>query len=228
MEMYPGGWKRKIFMGSLFLHRMLLRRNCRDLSIVISNHFRLSDYDPRAATIELMSREIYRYGIEGNTAELGVYQGGFARLINHYFPEKKLYLFDTFEGFDKRDAEADRAKGILSDTARDFSGTSEELVLSKMEHPENCIIRKGWFPDTAEGVDDKFCFVSLDADLYEPLTSGLEFFYPRLNHGGVIMIHDFNNGDYPGAREAVKDFCDKNSTGYVCLSDNCGSAVITR
>lgn len=228
MEMYPANWKRKIFMGSLFLHRMFLRRRSRDLSIVISNHFKLSDYDPRAATIELMSREIYRYSVEGNTAELGVYQGGFSRLINHYFPDRKLYLFDTFEGFAQNDVEADKAKGIPSDTARNFSSTSVELVLSKMEHPENCIIRKGWFPDTAQGIDDRFCFVSLDADLYKPLISGLEFFYPKLSHGGIIMIHDFNNGDYPRAREAVKDFCDDNNIGYVCISDHCGSAVITK
>lgn len=225
MKLNPPTWKGKIFMDSLFLHRMYLHRTNRDLSIVYSGCFKLSDYDPRAAAVELMSREIYRYGIEGNTAELGVYRGQFARLINYYFPDRKLYLFDTFKGFDDKDvkADADRVREF-----GDFSQTSEELVLSRMEHPENCIIRKGWFPDTAEGIEDKFCFVSLDADLYDPLACGLEFFYPRLVHGGVIMIHDFNNDNYSGARSAVKDFCDKNSIGYMCLSDQCGSAVITR
>lgn len=229
MELKPSTWMGKLFMGSLFLHRKFLQSKGQDLCLVTSKNFsvKLSDYDPRAATIELMSHEIYRYGIEGNTAELGVYQGDFARLINHYFPDRKLYLFDTFEGFDERDAKADRA-GKFSSGTQDFSRTSEELVLSKMEHKDNCIIRKGWFPDTAEGIEDKFCFVSLDADLYDPLACGLEFFYPRLVHGGVIMIHDFNNDNYSGARSAVKDFCDKNSIGYMCLSDQCGSAVITR
>ena len=229
MELKPSTWMGKLFMGSLFFHRKFLQSKGQDLSLVISKNFsvKLSDYDPRAATIELMSREIYRYGFEGNTAELGVYQGDFARLINHYFPDRKLYLFDTFEGFDARDSEAERA-GNFSSGTQDFSQTSEKLVLSRMEHPENCIVRKGWFPDTAQGVDDKFCFVSIDADLYKPILAGLEFFYPRLNHGGVIMIHDFNNPDYPGSREAVKEFCDNNSIGYVCLSDHYGSAVITR
>lgn len=215
---------RKLFKQSLFVHRTIAARYGKYIRV---DSVGLEIREARAATLELMSREIYRYNVEGNAAELGVYRGDFARLINHYFHDRKLYLFDTFDGFDKRDAKVDR-KNNFSGASFDFSGTSEELVLSKMEHPENCIIRKGWFPETAEGIDDKFCFVSLDADLYEPLTSGLEFFYPRLNHGGVIMIHDFNNGDYPGAREAVKNFCDKNNIGYVCLSDNCGSAVITR
>ena len=231
MKLYEtrGGWKHKAFMLSLSIHRIAARLKNKDIALVpLRLPLNLSDDDPRAATIELMSREIYRYGIEGSTAELGVYRGNFARLINHYFPDRKLYLFDTFEGFDTRDVEGDKRKNIVSYTEQDFSGTSVELVLSSMEHRENCIVRKGWFPETAEGVDDKFCFVSLDADLYEPLTAGLEFFYPRLVHGGIIMIHDFNNGDYPGAREAVKDFCDKNAIGYVCLSDHCGSAAIVK
>ena len=222
-------WKHKLFMCSLFLHSAFAKVMGREIRIVnkATPRLNLSNEEPRVATLELMSREIYHYGIEGNTAELGVYRGYFAKAINHFLPDRKLYLFDTFEGFDARDTDIDKERKF-SDGAEDFSETSEELVLSKMEHPENCIIRKGWFPETANGVEDKFCFVSIDADLYQPILAGLEFFYPRLSHGGAIMIHDFNNPDYKGAREAVKEFCDKNNTGYVCLSDVCGSAVIVR
>ena len=224
------GWKHKLFLSSLSLHRFIAKKWHLDLYI---EPYRdnpscvLDDYEPRRAVLELSSREIYRYDIEGSTAELGVYRGDFAKMINHYFPDRKLYLFDTFEGFDTRDAEQEKAKNF-SDASQDWSGTSEELVLGKMEHKDNCIIRKGWFPNTAEGIDDKFCFVSLDADLYQPILAGLEFFYPRLVHGGVIMIHDFNNEEYNGVRQAVKEFCDKNNTGYVCVSDVWGSAVIVK
>ena len=222
----PFNWKSRLFMGSLYFHRMFAHALGKDIYVIDHRH-KLANYEPRSATLELMAREILRYDIEGSCAELGVYRGDFARLINHYLPDRKLYLFDTFEGFDKRDAEADRA-GNFSKGDEDFSRTSEELVLSKMEHRENCIVRKGWFPETAEGVDDKFCFVSLDADLYQPILAGLEFFYPRLVHGGVIMIHDFNNISYSGVRQAVKEFCDKNDVGYMCLYDVCGSAVIVK
>lgn len=226
MKLHAPSWKNKAFMGSLFLHRLFARKMDKDIQLVWTN-LKLGDYDPRAAEVELMSREIYRYGIQGSTAELGVYRGDFSRLINHYFPDRKLYLFDTFEGFDKRDAEVDRREKFSTAT-QDFTQTSVDLVLSRMEHPDNCIIRKGWFPETAKGVDDNFCFVSLDCDLYQPIKAGLEFFYPRLVHGGVIMIHDFIPKGYGGVREAVKEFCDDNNTGYVCLSDSCGSAVIVK
>ena len=216
---------RQLFEYSLFLHKMIAKKYGRFIRV---DTVGLEDRDPRSAVLELMSREILRYGIDGSAAELGVYRGDFAKLINHFFPDKKLYLFDTFEGFDKRDTDFDLKAGLRPRTPTDFSQTSEELVLGKMEHPENCIVRKGWFPDTAEGVDDTFCFVSLDADLYQPIFAGLKFFYPRLVHGGVIMIHDFNNSQYGGSRKAVKEFCDNSNIGYVCLSDSCGSAVIVK
>ena len=219
------GWKKRLFERSLFLHKFIAKRFKKFIRV---DDVGLKSYEPRRATLELMSREIYHYGIEGNAAELGVYRGDFAKHINHYFPDRKLYLFDTFEGFDCRDADFDRQAGNWIVEADNFSKTSVELVLSKMEHKENCIIRKGWFPETADGIDDKFCFVSIDADLYQPTIAGLEFFYPRLVHSGVIMIHDFCNEQFSGVRKAVREFCDRNNIGYVCLSDARGSAVITR
>ena len=233
-------WKGKLFYGSLFLHRFIARKFLgSEVDLFVERRRKDIEYHPlglfyntpREATLELMSREIYRYGIEGSVAELGVYRGDFASLINHYFPDRKLYLFDTFEGFDERDAEVDRQRNF-SPAVQQFD-TSVEIVMSKMEHPDNCIIRKGWFPETTEGIDDKFCFVNLDADLYQPMKAGLEFFYPRLVHGGVIILHDFNNidapqFDYKGVRQAVKEFCDANNIGYVCLSDVCGSVVIVK
>ena len=216
---------RHLFEYSLFLHKWIAKKYGRFIRV---DTVGTKDRDTRIAVLELMSREIIRYKIDGAAAELGVYQGGFAKQINHFFPDKKLYLFDTFEGFDERDTSFDIKSGLRTRTPSDFSQTSEELVLSAMEHPENCIVRKGWFPDTAEGIDDTFCFVSLDADLYQPIIAGLKFFYPRLLHGGVIMIHDFNNSEYGGARKAVKEFCDDNRIGYVCIHDSCGSAVIVK
>ena len=216
---------RDLFERSLFLHRMIAKKYGRSIRLDVVG---VEEREPRSAVLELMYREIMRYEVEGSAAELGVYRGDFAKLINHFLPDRKLYLFDTFEGFDTRDTDFDVKAGLRPRTPTDFSQTSVELVMSKMQHPENCIIRKGWFPDTAEGVDDTFCFVSLDADLYKPILAGLEFFYPKLVHGGVIMIHDFNNSQYGGAREAVREFCESNSIGYVCLPDDCGSAVIVK
>src|SRR5580700_1001732 len=57
----------------------------------------------RLAALELISYEISKKKLVGNVAELGVYKGKFARYINQFFPDRSLYLLDTFEGFDNRD-----------------------------------------------------------------------------------------------------------------------------
>ena len=189
----------------------------------------LSDGDyMRYSSMELMAEEIYSRNIRGNTAELGVFRGAFSRKINELFPDRKLYLFDTFEGFVEKDMQLEKNKNYSAPKRSVFADTSAEAVLQKMKHPENCIVRQGYFPQTAEGLEDEFVFVSIDADLYNPIYAGLQYFYPRLVSGGSIMVHDYNNVDYVGAKQAVRQFCAENGIGFTPLSDLCGSAVIAK
>lgn len=181
----------------------------------------------RYSSLELIAQEISDNSVKGNVAELGVFQGEFAQRINEAFPDRKLYLFDTFEGFDNKDLKTEH-KNKYTKKVDDFSHTGVDLVLNKMKHRKKVVIKKGYFPDTTKGVTDTFAFVSIDTDLYEPIYSGLEFFYPRLAKGGYIFIHDYNNENYSGAKVAVRKFCKKNKISYFPLSDASGSAVILK
>jgi O-methyltransferase len=178
-----------------------------------SNYF---DYI-RLSTLELISFEIVKKDLKGNVAELGVYKGKFARYINQFFPDRKLYLFDTFEGFDKRDTAGEKSENYSSGT-QDFSDTSVSVVLKQMPFAGNCIPVKGFFPESARGIDDSFVLVSLDADLYDPIYAGLNFFFPKLVKGGYILIHDFNNDTYKGARKAVEQFCSEQGSQFCTVT----------
>ena len=59
--------------------------------------------DVRLAALRLIADQIRERNAAGQTAELGVYQGAFAAEIGRLFPDRRLYLFDTFEGFDEQD-----------------------------------------------------------------------------------------------------------------------------
>lgn len=181
----------------------------------------------RYATLGLCFEQLAARQVPGNVAELGVYQGDFAKRLNQLSPDRKLYLFDTFEGFADQDVRTEKASGF-STGAQSFANTSVELVLRKMPHPQQCIVKKGFFPATAAGIEDTFCFVSLDADLYDPILEGLRFFYPRLSPGGYIFVHDFNNDEYRGARQAVVEFCRAEGIGFTPLPDSGGTAVISK
>ncbi len=183
----------------------------------------------RVCSLYAIAEEIYAKPVKGSIAELGVYQGHFAKDINAVFPDRNLYLFDTFQGFNEQDKEFDRGSGLSSAT-EDFSDTSVDLVLKKMDHPEKVTIRAGYFPESVQEADklERFAFVSIDTDLYKPIYDGLQFFYPRLNPGGYIFVHDYNNKDYPGVKAAVRKYCDEENINCFPLIDPCGTGVIAK
>lgn len=180
---------------------------------------------PKVALIECISREIYKNGIQGAVAEAGVFQGQTARFINCFFPDRTFYLFDTFEGFSKTDQLNDDKRNLYNEKI-DYTDTSENCVMQKMHFPGRCVVKRGWFPQSAIGINETFAMVRLDMDLYDPIYSGLEFFYPRMEKGGYIIIHDCRSKNFEGARKALIDFCEKHHVGYMCMPDNLGSAVI--
>lgn len=124
---------------------------------------------PRKEYLFALSAMMHRDGIRGDVAECGVYRGWFSSMINQCFPEEKLWLFDTFCGFDENDVEKDTSPAkaaILGGEFDRFYTTSEEIVEMRCMHREKLVFRKGYVPDTFEGIDAKFCFVNLDMDLY--------------------------------------------------------------
>lgn len=187
-------------------------------------------FDIRNATLKRLAERIHGQGLLENIAELGVFKGDTAWKLNALFPQQRLYLFDTFQGFDPRDIKEEKSKGCSFAREGEFSDTSEQAVLGRLPFPEQAVIRRGYFPDTAAGLEqERFCLVSLDADLYAPILSGLIFFYPRLVPGGMILLHDYNNERFRGARQAVEEF--EKQYGRLCLVPLCdlhGSAVIVK
>jgi hypothetical protein len=158
----------------------------------------------RKLFVKRFSEELQKQKASGSVAEAGVYRGEFASYLNSVFSTKKLYLFDTFSGFDAKDFPFEQDESLLQ--AEHFKSTSVDLVINQMTFPEKCVILKGYFPETTKGIDDVFCFVSLDMDLYKPTLEGLEYFYPRMVDGGCILIHDYFTPSYPNVRKAIDDF----------------------
>jgi O-methyltransferase len=184
----------------------------------------------RITALKNVAKLIYGNNVVGSTAELGVYKGDFAKHINEIFYDRQLYLFDTFEGFSDEDIKKEKEIGtneIDYDDLRNFGETSVELVMGKMKNPKNCIIRKGYFPKTVEGLEEKYAFVSLDADLYRPMLEGLKYFYPRLVKGGYIFVHDFFTCTFTGTEKAVMEYKNESGMEIAPMGDDC-SIIITK
>ncbi len=121
-------------------------------------------------------KQVLSENIEGEFAELGVWRGNTASVLAYFASKnnRKVYLFDTFEGFDKRDLE-----GIDSNKQMAFADTSLTMVKNIIgEDSKVCDFVKGFFPASVADFhrNRKYSVVSLDCDLYEPIKAGLDFF----------------------------------------------------
>jgi O-methyltransferase len=182
----------------------------------------------RLMSIRLAAERIIQKKISGAIAELGVYRGDLASALNWLFPDRTLYLFDTFEGFSEKDLSAEQKANHSQAAVGDFQNTSADFVLSRMTHPEKVVVRKGYFPATLGDLEDSFALVSLDVDLYQPTVAGLNYFYPRLVKGGCMFVHDYNNRRYLGVRSAVDEFVKASGASLVQLPDFAGTVVLAK
>ena len=158
----------------------------------------------RILFLQRFAERVYKEWIEGSVAEAGVYRGSFAKHINKCFYNRKCYLFDTFEGFTDYDISREQESSLTF--AYHLKNVNVEETLEAMSIKNNIIVKIGRFPETTVGINEKFIFVNLDMDLYEPTIEGLRFFYPLMSDGGVILVHDYFNKSYPNIEKAIFDF----------------------
>jgi O-methyltransferase len=179
--------------------------------------------DPvRYGTVDLSLERLERDRVPGSIAECGVYRGALSRFIHGRAPERRLYLFDTFRGFDPRDSQA------AGDER--FRDTSRERVLAQLKDTRNVVVREGYFPETASGLEDeRFAFVMIDFDKYEPTLAALEFFYPRTSRGGFVFVHDYSSPESNWAcSRALDGFLADKPERPILIPDGWGSALFRK
>lgn len=172
-------------------------------------------YDPmcdyvRYRELELLSEMIRMRNVPGAVAEAGVDMGQTSAVLSHLFPDRELFLYDTFDGFPAEAVDVEVSQfefdREVADLWKDVRPSSD-LIISRVKQglcsPELARIRKGIFPVSAE--EDRnvtFAFVLLDMDLYQSMLDGILFFYPRLAPEAFLMLHDYNTGMFEGTRRA--------------------------
>ena len=145
-----------------------------------------------------MIHQLSKYSgcLDGDMAEVGVYKGGTAKLIASSCKNKKIHLFDTFSGMPE-------VSQVDKHREKDFSDTCLNEVKSYLKDCHNA----SFYPETARPLEDKiFCFVYIDVDLYQSTKACLEFFFPRMVPGGIILFDDYNWPYCPGVEKAIGEF----------------------
>lgn len=146
--------------------------------------------------------------VPGDTVECGVFKGDSSWLMcaaNRFSAlHKRHHMFDSFEGISEP-GEEDGDHWTEGDLSFGLRAVQERL----REFDESSYY-PGWIPQRFDEVAElRFSFVHIDVDLYEPTKESLQFFYPRLNDGGILLCDDYGSGVCPGATQA----CDEYLTG---------------
>lgn len=188
------------------------------------------DDSRRVGFLFQLAKILKKRNVIGAVAECGVYRGWFAKHINEYFNDRTLYLFDTFSGFDERDMEQEPCENpyFTMEGYDEIKYGSEEIALLRCPYPEKVIIKRGYVPDTFQGLEnEKFAFVNLDMDLYLPQLQALRFFAKRMTKGGVILLHDYYDiFSVPDVKIAVDEFSKECKFKILPICDGCSIALI--
>lgn len=185
------------------------------------NNFYLS-CNPQRIGKFLAHYELYRMasGVAGTVVECGVFKGAsltrwakFRELLLSGMSQK-IIGFDIFGRFPEAtlDKDVEQRKQYL-DAAGDQSISVDQLkaVLNHYNLGENIELVKGDILKTIpeyvhEHPELKIAMLIVDVDIYEPTKVALEYLYPLVVPGGVVVLDDY--AVWEGATRAVDEYFD--------------------
>jgi O-methyltransferase len=171
----------------------------------------------RERTFTLAQYFLHSSRLPGAQIECGVFNGCSAvacclarRAADPSFTGTGFHLVDSFEGLSQPSANDWFETSTLGATAaapplwpRGGFKSSIDDVRSVFTDFPDVQIHKGWIPQVLKALpDERWSFVHIDVDLYEPTRACLEYFLPRLVSGGVIVCDDYGSLMFPGAARA--------------------------
>jgi O-methyltransferase len=175
--------------------------------------------------------------LEGDIVECGCWRGGFSIFLSKLFNNKKIWVFDSFEGFqelsDAKYSYAKTERHIPSFTHNQIGqiGVPYEITLTNFKdygleddiNSERIRIIKGFVRDTTKNIDlEKISLLRIDVDSYSAVLEVLYNMYPKVVDGGYIIFDD------SGLREtfdAMTNFFTKHSLPLSVIHPNNGSIL---
>lgn len=183
--------------------------------------------------------------IAGDFVECGVWRGGSSMLLaymlkNRGISEKKIYLYDTFEGMSAptivdEDFKGREAKNLLNKSESnketsiwclaDLQDVKRNMQLTGLDETQ-IIYVKGKVENTIPKIiPSNISILRLDTDWYESTKHELIHLYPLLTKPGVLIIDDY--GYWKGCRQAVDEYiAENNLILFLSRIDNTGRISI--
>jgi Macrocin-O-methyltransferase (TylF) len=157
--------------------------------------------------------------VEGDVIECGIGRGNsFFKLCCLAYSEnkgRKVYGFDSFEGFPETSEEdigpsnLQKGKWNVSTVEIIYDLLTEVGKVERSFVQNNVILVKGFFDESFHRYDGKeVALLHLDVVLYKSYKLALEYFWPKMAKGGVVLFDEYKNvsREFPGAVKAIDEF----------------------
>ena len=96
---------------------------------------------------------------------------------------------------------------------------TREIRRNLSQYGDQIEYHQGLFPASAETLGHlRFSFVHLDLDLYDSTVAALEWFWPRIESGGMLLSHDYPLSE--GVVRAFDEFFAERRETFIPLSGN--------
>ena len=172
--------------------------------------------------------------IEGDFLECGVFKGFSSQLLRSLaeklsnFNINNYFLIDSFEGLSDI---LEEDKPIEPNVYKNKKGNLKaniEHVENLFNHYKDVNVIKGWIPEVFDLLDEKnkYKFVHIDVDLYQPTFDTLNYIYDKVVKGGIIITDDYNSPLFPGNQKAWEKYF--NSKNIRTFSLPSGQAVVIK
>ena len=145
----------------------------------------------------------------GNVVEFGCYVGTTSIPLGKRLAstDKKLYVYDSFEGLPEKTREDESPAGMQFVAGELFASKKQLIKNFSRANVPLPIITKGWFSDlTPNQIPDQIAFAYLDGDYYHSILDPLRLIWGRLAPGAIILVDDYANEALPGAARAVDEW----------------------
>jgi len=164
--------------------------------------------------------------LQGRVAECGCFRGlssyvlcRVLKLADARFDGRGYRIFDSFQGLseprledaiDDSDPQADKLRQM---TRRGQFTAPLEVVRESLRDFPGIEFFPGWIPEAfPDEPEARYRFVHVDVDVHQPTRDSLEYFYPRLVTGGILVCDDYG---WPGARKAIDDFSARTGARFI-------------
>ena len=135
--------------------------------------------------------------------ECGVYAGQSMYFISDLCNNEFIGI-DSFEGVSDP-GEFDSEYFNTVKLKLDISYTKNIL-----KNKTNVNLIKGWIPSVFNNMDkNEYSYIHIDVDLYEPTKTSIEYLWPQLINGGVLICDDYGSDKTPGAKKAMEEYFSK-------------------